>query len=115
MAKAAQDAPTTDLRDFFTASEARIDRWRTLNRVAKTVLGAGPARTGTACSGPCPGFGEPAEAALDLCVDAFHGQAREASREVDQEALGVRIHAEGIAPHAESAIFHGSSRHTTIS
>src|SRR5512145_1659378 len=29
------------LRDFFSASEARIDRWRTLNRVAKGLAGTG--------------------------------------------------------------------------
>lgn len=43
---------------------------------------------------------EPTEAALDLLVDALHGQPREAGREVDQEALGVaalvvRVHADG--------------------
>jgi arginine decarboxylase len=30
------------IRDFFTAAEARIDRWRTLNRVAKALAAAGP-------------------------------------------------------------------------
>ena len=30
-----------ELRDFFSAAEARIDRWRTLNRVAKSLAGAG--------------------------------------------------------------------------
>jgi arginine decarboxylase len=29
------------IRDFFTAAEARIDRWRTLNRVAKALAGGG--------------------------------------------------------------------------
>jgi len=30
-----------DLADFFSASEARVDRWRTLNRVAKALTGTG--------------------------------------------------------------------------
>ncbi len=42
MAKSAQDTPTMDVRDFFYAAEARIDRWRTLNRVAKALAGTGP-------------------------------------------------------------------------
>src|SRR5262245_4474546 len=29
-----------ELRDFFSAAEARIDRWRTLNRVAKSLASA---------------------------------------------------------------------------
>ena len=37
--------PTT-LRDFFSAAEARIDRWRTLNRVAKALAGTGPRTAG---------------------------------------------------------------------
>jgi arginine decarboxylase len=37
MAKAAQDNPTMDIRDFFYAAEARIDRWRSLNRIAKAL------------------------------------------------------------------------------
>jgi arginine decarboxylase len=36
MAKTSTASPT-DLREFFSASEARIDRWRTLNRVAKAL------------------------------------------------------------------------------
>jgi len=31
-----------DLADFFSASEARVDRWRTLNRVAKALAGTSP-------------------------------------------------------------------------
>ena len=34
MANAARPAPAMDLRDFFSAAEARVDRWRTLNRAA---------------------------------------------------------------------------------
>src|SRR5215475_6569570 len=30
-----------ELREFFSAAEARIDRWRSLNRVAKALAGAG--------------------------------------------------------------------------
>ena len=41
MAKSAQDTPTMDIRDFFYAAEARIDRWRTLNRIAKALVGTG--------------------------------------------------------------------------
>jgi len=37
MAKAVQDNPTMEIRDFFYAAEARIDRWRTVNRVAKAL------------------------------------------------------------------------------
>lgn len=29
------------LNEFFAASEARVDRWRTLNRVAKALAGTG--------------------------------------------------------------------------
>jgi arginine decarboxylase len=35
-----------DLRAFFSASEARIDRWRTLNRVAKALAGGGVSPAG---------------------------------------------------------------------
>ena len=42
MAKSVQDTPTMDIRDFFSAAEARIDRWRTLNRVAKALAATGP-------------------------------------------------------------------------
>ena len=44
------------LNEFFAASEARVDRWRTLNRVAKALAGTGgrpaggPARTRRRCS-----------------------------------------------------------------
>ena len=44
------------LNEFFTASEARVDRWRTLNRVAKALAAGGgrpsaaPARTRRRCS-----------------------------------------------------------------
>jgi arginine decarboxylase len=41
MAKSAQDTSTIEIRDFFYAAEARIDRWRTLNRVAKALAGSG--------------------------------------------------------------------------
>src|SRR5690348_16557366 len=30
------------LNEFFAASEARVDRWRTLNRVAKSLASTGP-------------------------------------------------------------------------
>ena len=50
MAKTSTASPT-DLREFFSASEARIDRWRTLNRVAK-ALAAGT--RGTAGAGDDP-------------------------------------------------------------
>jgi arginine decarboxylase len=30
------------LNEFFAASEARVDRWRTLNRIAKALAGTGP-------------------------------------------------------------------------
>jgi arginine decarboxylase len=42
MPKSAQNTSTMTIRDFFTAAEARIDRWRTLNRVAKALAAAGP-------------------------------------------------------------------------
>src|SRR6185295_18997609 len=31
-----------ELRDFFSAAESRIDRWRTLNRIAKALASASP-------------------------------------------------------------------------
>ncbi len=34
------------LNEFFTASEARVDRWRTLNRVAKALAAGGPRPAG---------------------------------------------------------------------
>jgi hypothetical protein len=42
MAKNVQDMPTMEIRDFFYAAEARVDRWRTLNRVAKALAATGP-------------------------------------------------------------------------
>src|SRR5512134_3777057 len=33
------DTPTPTLNQFFSASEARIDRWRTLNRIARALAG----------------------------------------------------------------------------
>ena len=35
--EASADSPSIDLRDFFTASEARVDRWRSLHRLAKEL------------------------------------------------------------------------------
>jgi arginine/lysine/ornithine decarboxylase len=35
MAKTAQHATTTDLRDFFSAAEARVDRWREMSAVGR--------------------------------------------------------------------------------
>src|SRR4029077_19651730 len=32
--------------EFFAASEARVDRWRTLNRVARAQAGSGPGAAG---------------------------------------------------------------------
>ena len=32
---------TLGLNEFFAASEARVDRWRTLNRIAKALAGTG--------------------------------------------------------------------------
>jgi hypothetical protein len=34
------------LNEFFAASEARVDRWRTLNRVARALMGTGPSAAG---------------------------------------------------------------------
>jgi arginine/lysine/ornithine decarboxylase len=48
---------TIDLRDFFSAAEARIDRWRTLNRVAKALAGGGVS--------PAGGHAEDPKALLD--------------------------------------------------
>ncbi len=56
MSTASPNDRTMALNEFFTASEARVDRWRTLNRVAKALAGAGggrraaPARTRGRCS-----------------------------------------------------------------
>ncbi len=41
MTKNTPETTAIDLRDFFSATEARVDRWRTLNRVAKTLAGGG--------------------------------------------------------------------------
>src|SRR5215470_3513951 len=41
MTHMADTARSMELRDFFSAAEARIDRWRTLNRAAKAQAGAG--------------------------------------------------------------------------
>src|SRR5262245_42350392 len=41
-----------ELRDFFSAAEARIDRWRTLNRVAKTLASASARPAGGAGEDP---------------------------------------------------------------
>jgi arginine decarboxylase len=43
---------TMDLRDFFSAAEARIDRWRTLNRVAKALAGGGVSPAGGQAESP---------------------------------------------------------------
>jgi arginine decarboxylase len=48
----AKTAAPTDLRDFFSASEARIDRWRTLNRVAKALAGGGASLAGAPAGDP---------------------------------------------------------------
>ena len=37
---------TLGLNEFFAASEARVDRWRTLNRVAKALAASGPRPAG---------------------------------------------------------------------
>src|SRR5262245_32101471 len=42
----------TDLRDFFSAAEARIDRCRTLNRVAKALAGGGLSPAGGHAADP---------------------------------------------------------------
>src|SRR5262245_56303409 len=39
---ATSDNQITSLNEFFAASEARVDRWRALNRVAKALAGTGP-------------------------------------------------------------------------
>src|SRR5690349_5286744 len=38
--------PVLGLNEFFAASEARVDRWRTLNRLAKILAGTGPYSAG---------------------------------------------------------------------
>ena len=40
MSTASTDRPL-HLNEFFAASEARVDRWRTLNRIAKALAGTG--------------------------------------------------------------------------
>ena len=56
MSTASSSDRTMALNEFFTASEARVDRWRTLNRVAKALAGrggaagGGPDRTRGRCS-----------------------------------------------------------------
>src|SRR4030095_17100189 len=35
------------LNQFFAASEARVDRWRTRNRVARALMGTGPGSAGS--------------------------------------------------------------------
>src|SRR5262249_7097398 len=58
MTKTVQDTGTMDLRDFFFASEARIDRWRTLNRVAKALAGGGTSLAGGHAADPKALLGE---------------------------------------------------------
>ena len=41
MATTSPPSAPVDLRDFFSAAEARIDRWRTLNRIAKGLASTG--------------------------------------------------------------------------
>jgi hypothetical protein len=38
----ARTASPMGIRAFFSASEARIDRWRTLHRIARALAAAGP-------------------------------------------------------------------------
>jgi arginine decarboxylase len=52
MAKSAQNTQTMEVRDFFYAAEARIDRWRTLNRVAKALAGSGQRPGGAPAEDP---------------------------------------------------------------
>jgi arginine decarboxylase len=54
----AKSTAPTDLRDFFSASEARIDRWRTLNRVAKSLAGGGTSPAGGHAADPKALLGE---------------------------------------------------------
>ena len=42
MTSATTDNRVLGLNEFFAASEARVDRWRTLNRVARALVGTGP-------------------------------------------------------------------------
>jgi len=44
-ANSASDSTSIDLGDFFTASEARVDRWRSLHRLAKTLAGSSGSQT----------------------------------------------------------------------
>src|SRR5262245_53993542 len=46
-----QTAPM-DIREFFYAAEARIDRWRTLNRAAKALAGGGVSPAGGHAADP---------------------------------------------------------------
>jgi arginine/lysine/ornithine decarboxylase len=39
---ATSDSRILGLNEFFAASEARVDRWRTLNRIARALVGSGP-------------------------------------------------------------------------
>lgn len=66
MTKRAQDPPTMEIRDFFSAAEARIDRWRTLNRIGRALASAGPRAGGGPTLDPGPVLAElqPLE---DLC------------------------------------------------
>jgi arginine decarboxylase len=66
MAKSAKDTQTMEVRDFFYAAEARIDRWRTLNRIAKVMAGGGVSPAGGHVGDPKALLGElqPLE---DLC------------------------------------------------
>jgi arginine decarboxylase len=72
MAKTTQDAPTKHVQDLFHAAAERIDRWRTLNRIAKARATSG--------AHPRPGPGDDPKALLaelqpleDLC--AYPGPA----------------------------------------
>jgi len=42
---ASADSPSIDLRDFFSASEGRVDRWRSLHRLAKGLAGSNGPQT----------------------------------------------------------------------
>ena len=52
MSTASTNDRTMALNEFFTASEARVDRWRTLNRVARALAGTGRAAGGRSRPGP---------------------------------------------------------------
>ena len=49
---ATNDNQIPSLNEFFAASEARVDRWRTLNRVARTLVGTGPRPAGASRRDP---------------------------------------------------------------